>query len=139
MDRLFRPRFALCLLLALGAASTACAVDVAPHSSLGTTSSELYAVDDRWSSGEVRVCWEETSPEYLRQREWVRDQVEKTWAREGNIVFKGWEHCGSGLAAEAEVRIANNDERPHSNVGPLAFHVYSGMTLNFTWQVWPPP
>lgn len=42
----------------------------------------------------IPVCWEPASPPNPQAREWVRDAVERHWARHARVNFIGWDTCG---------------------------------------------
>ncbi len=89
-----------------------------------------------WSraSGEtpITVCWE--SPGFAREKELVREAVNRTWGFYGYFDFKEWTDCTSDYSA---IRIKISDEQPHTKgLGTHIQDVSNGMVLNFTFVHW---
>lgn len=107
---------------------------------VGSTSAPLsYYEGGLWPSGVVPVCWEEPRAEDAQKREWVRDQIARTWQREAAVTTVGWGACAPALAADPEVRIRIADEWPHTvHPGTWGGRVPGGVTLNFTFATWEP-
>jgi Dual-action HEIGH metallo-peptidase len=79
----------------------------------------------------VRVCWNSTSPTYATERQWVQDAVARTWARNSQVVFRGWGQCPPTNDRTA-VRISVKKERSFAIVGEDITSFNEGMFLNFT-------
>lgn len=97
---------------------------------------KTYIMQSRiWPSTSIEVCWENPESHNQTEREWVRDQISKTWERHGGISFWNWGRCSSGNQG-IRIYISNdNDETPHvKGLGTAIDGVRNGMVLNFDWN-----
>jgi hypothetical protein len=63
---------------------------------MGDTTGAVYATTVRpWRSPSIPVCFDEASPYYAAQMQWIREAVEQTWQLDTVIVFTGWGQCSS--------------------------------------------
>ncbi len=91
----------------------------------------------KWPFNAVFVCWESPTPVDEKERHWVQDSAESTWARNSGIRFVGWQKCTSD--AVRGIRIAISDTGPHVKyLGKFVDGVQEGMVLNFVFANWSP-
>lgn len=85
----------------------------------------------------IFVCWENPEKSNGDAREWIKDQISKTWARHSPIKFKGWEKCQS---VNDGIRVVFKDEgaRVHA-FGRNINGMKNGMILNTTFENWSQP
>jgi hypothetical protein len=126
----------LALAIVLGTLAACQAPDDARPAAVTSTDSALYVESDLlWPIPyHIPVCWEEDGNEL--GKEWVRDQVTRTWEAVSAVRFLGWGRCTDGSRG---VRIHIADERPNDQVGTRNDGRHDSMTLNFTFQEWNTP
>jgi hypothetical protein len=107
-----------------------------------------YEPASLWNTREIPVCWESLDPAFGVDREWVRDQIARTWEANSALSFTGWGACSPGargirigvedrpLTAEEIAAGDLNGNAPSSYVGTSVDGRPSGMTMNFTYQNW---
>jgi hypothetical protein len=86
-----------------------------------------------WPTNAIPVCWE--TPGYDYEKSVARDAVTKTWEAVSPLRFTGWGDCDANARG---VRIAIQDDRPHSKIGTSADGEPSGTVLNFTFGAFRP-
>ncbi len=131
-----RSRF--CLLLSFAATVAACSSSPNVDVPATSQSSPLYLNSSWvWENHRVPVCWEVGDTDWVKERQWVQDQISKTWQWYSGVKFEEWTICQWYLSTDAQLRIKVSDERPHTNAeGTLAGRQYGGMTLNFSFANW---
>lgn len=97
----------------------------------------LYvALGTIWRYPQIPVCWENIDTSNSRERTWVQDAVEGSWARVSGAQFSGWGLCDSFSRG---IRIHIADTGPHTKgLGSQLDSVWAGMVLNFTFNNWSP-
>ncbi|KAF2419765.1 zincin [Tothia fuscella] len=88
-----------------------------------------------WNTRDIPVCWEPMNgTQFTREKQWVRDSIDKTWGAQGNIHFQNWDICTNGTAG---IHIAVSDENPYTyGLGNELHGVTNGMVLNFEFNKW---
>ncbi len=82
----------------------------------------------------IHVCWENPNSDNAPARAWVRDQIEKTWQKNTQLKFRGWQKCA---VRNSGIRILWSDEGPHvKKFGKWLNGVKNGMVLNHVFQKW---
>jgi Astacin (Peptidase family M12A) len=82
----------------------------------------------------IYVCWENPTQENALAREWVRDQIEKTWQKHTKLEFRGWQRCAE---ENRGIRIVIRDDGPRvEQFGKNLDGVKNGMVLNATFRNW---
>lgn len=109
----------------------------------GATSEEVDTQDDfiyaasslLWQNRSIPVCWENPGNDGA-QRDWVRDQISRTWDAVSSVDFTGWGTC-AGSSSGIRINIA--DAGPHTKgLGAQLNGAGAGMVLNFTFNNWSP-
>ncbi len=86
-----------------------------------------------WKTREIEVCWENPSSDNLTVRNWVKDQIEKTWMKEADIVFFNWGKCKWGNKG-IRIQLVTGKETPHvKRLGEKLDGYRHGMVLNYNW------
>lgn len=84
----------------------------------------------------IFVCWENPNEENARARQITKEQIEKTWQKESELVFSGWQKCAEHNDG---IRILYEDSGPHvKEFGRHISGVKNGMVLNHLFQDWKP-
>jgi hypothetical protein len=88
-----------------------------------------------WDKTSIPVCWE--CGGYDTEKQWVKDQISKTWEANSKLRFTGWGRCKGIVAAFSGIHIDIKDEpdAPHTDGLGKGF-VGRGMVLNFTFNKW---
>jgi len=87
-----------------------------------------------WEDPIIYVCWETAEPQFSKERDWVKDQINKTWQLHSKLDFRGWGECGSDPVG---IRIAVLDEGARVKAfGKEIAGLQNGMILNFTFENW---
>lgn len=89
-----------------------------------------------WPSRTIEVHWEnpEAAPE--AERNWVRDAVSRTWERQSQLRFTGWD---TATASSSGIRIRIAEDGSHcKRLGRHLSGMVDGMVLNFTFGTWCP-
>lgn len=90
----------------------------------------LYVYDAKiWDSPNIPVCWKTAGS--ATQKGWVRDAVNRAWARQTHVNFTGWGTCG---ADPQGISIQVSDAGPYSHYGTNAQSNDPSMLLNFTFN-----
>ncbi len=85
-----------------------------------------------WNQASIPVCWDTQG--YTKEKDWVRKAIARTWMRESQLVFRGWQGC---VLASKGIRITIDDVGPHVKVlGHYLDGKMGGMVLNFTFNTW---
>ena len=88
----------------------------------------------KWTTVSIPVCWENPSADYVKEMEWTRDAIHKTWEAASALKFTGWVKCA---AVNNGIRIQIADVGPHvKSLGMLLDRMEKGMVLNFTFKNW---
>ncbi|MEF2549449.1 hypothetical protein VQ045_20130 [Aurantimonas sp. E1-2-R+4] len=84
----------------------------------------------------VFVCWENASPRFVREMEWVQRAASSSWQEHSGLAFRGWRGCAE---TSDGIRILIEDTGPHvKQLGAFLNGRPAGMVLNFTFQNWSP-
>ena len=83
-----------------------------------------------WDKTSIPVCWE--CGGYETEKQWVKDQISKTWEANSKLRFTGWGRCKGIVAAFSGIHIDIKDESsaPHTD-GLGKGLVGRGMVLNY--------
>ncbi len=82
----------------------------------------------------IYVCWENPTSENASARNWIQDQIEKTWQKHTKLDFRGWERCAE---ENKGIRIVISDEGPRvRQFGKNIDGMKNGMILNATFRNW---
>ncbi len=57
----------------------------------------FVATQNLWQTREIPVCWEAIGL-YQKETEWVREEIERSWAFYANVAFTGWDLCDPSYA-----------------------------------------
>lgn len=88
-----------------------------------------------WEQRRIGVCWEADYADE-QAKGWVRDAIARTWQKESQLVFVGWQKCAANAVG---IRIKVSDEGPHTKgLGTQLNKKKDGMVLNFTFGRWSP-
>jgi hypothetical protein len=91
-------------------------------------------LDSVWPSSKIFVCWENPSPNFQREMDLVKQEVNATWSKASSLKFTGWERCAP---INKGIRIRIDDSGPHTKkLGRALDGVKEGMVLNFTFANW---
>lgn len=83
----------------------------------------------------IPVCWENPTAAPLRERNWVRNSVVRTWEANSLVRFTGWGTCPT--TDYFGVRILIEDTGPYTRgLGTELRGIQGGMLLNFTFKNW---
>ncbi len=132
MRRIHRSAYTLSVFALLAAAG--CAVDgtsPAPGEVEKTAKSanELYVDNNAtWSSHHVKVCWD--FGDWGKEKGWVQDAVNSSWASVTNVTFEFASNCDDG-----GIPLDEHDDNPHTN--GLGYHA-GRIDLNFVFKAWAP-
>jgi hypothetical protein len=94
-----------------------------------------YLKSALWDQRQIEVCWQNPSVEFVEERLWVEESVQRQFNARTPISYVGWtEECSN-----ANIRIHVADTGPHvKGLGNRVDGVESGMVLNFTFKEWSP-
>jgi hypothetical protein len=87
-----------------------------------------------WKNHNIPVCWENPGDDQT-QRNWVADQVTKTWSAASSLRFTGWGKCEAGSKG-IRIQINNTLDTGYSYVGTYMDGRPSGMHLPFDFHTW---
>ncbi len=82
----------------------------------------------------IPVCWENPNPSNQDARDWVKDQITKTWQLHSSLTFEFWGPC---IPTNKGIRILWSDEG--ARVKKFGRHIDgepAGMILNYTFKNW---
>lgn len=98
-----------------------------------TADDKIYAASETlWTQQKIEVCWEISGNEFSLERQWVQDQIQKTWVANSSLQFSGWGKCPS---VGGGIRIQIGDINPRTKgLGRQLNNVPQGMALNFTFN-----
>ncbi len=111
--------------LALGFAASLCTFSVQPAAGIYGNKSYLWPGNPPL----IPVCWENPTTNNRAARAWVRDAVEKNWARHARVNFYGWGTCSRG-AAGLHILAGTRNRAPGGYPGLNG--VESGMELDLS-------
>lgn len=95
------------------------------------------AVNAIWPQSNITVCWINPSSANDVERGFVRRAVERTWVRNSQIAFVGWDTVCPATNQKNAVRIKIEDAAPGvADFGVKLLDKDVGVRLNFTFQNW---
>lgn len=85
----------------------------------------------------IFVCWENPAKSNADAREWIKDQILKTWGQHSPIKFKGWQKCQTDNDG---IHVVFKDEGARVQFfGQEINRKPNGMILNTTFKNWSQP
>lgn len=84
-----------------------------------------------WKKKVISVCWE-GKESYIKEKNWVKEFINDTWAKHSSLKFTGWDNCKHSSKG---IRIRIKDTWPRvKKFGSDIDGVKDGMFLNFTFK-----
>jgi hypothetical protein len=97
-----------------------------------------------WATNEIKVCWDNPTPEFQEEMELVRDAVKDTWEANSSVRFVNWGTCAKKNTGIRITIVDRSDMGPQTRglgrqmemKGTLQEYSAGGMYLNFSFQNW---
>jgi hypothetical protein len=94
------------------------------ESEVATAQDPLYLLGQRWTNGQVSVCYDQSDPEQSRLAMRAKKILAATWSKYAIIDFNGWTDCSTSRDYQIVHLFfwANNSESRCSDMGPVNKH-----------------
>ncbi len=124
----------VCFVFVSASDKTAAAQNVLDFAKIDPALAPYGAVnwDSLWDRNSISVCWLD-HPEFIRERQLVREAVAQTWEAVSSVHFTEWRDCGSN---GADVRVSVYDSTPNSYIGRYVLGQSPSAWLNFRFNSW---